>query len=84
MKKNLVWYILIMSLVILVLMIANLLNINYIKQENCQIEILGEKALILKDKQNKVSIPHLNIKGTIKILIQVKYTLNFLIMPKLF
>ncbi len=66
MKKNLVWYILIMSLVILVLMIANLLNINYIKQENCQIEILGEKALILKDKQNKVSIPHLNIKGTIK------------------
>ena len=66
MRKNLVWYILIVSLVILSLMIANLLNINYIKQENNQVEVLGEKVLLLKDKQNEVSIPHLNLKGTIK------------------
>lgn len=66
MRKNLVWYILIASLIILVLMITNLLNINYIKQENNTVEVLGEKVLILKDKQNKVSIPHLNLKGTIK------------------
>lgn len=66
MKKNLVWYILTTPIVLLLLIIVNLLNINYIKQENSQIEILGEKALILKNKQDKVSMPHLNIKGTIK------------------
>ena len=63
MRKNLVWYMLIVSLIILVLMIANLLNINYIKQENNNVEVLEKKVLILKDKQNKVSIPHLNLKG---------------------
>ena len=66
MRKNLVWYMLIVSLIILVLMIANLLNINYIKQENNNVEVLEKKVLILKDKQNKVSIPHLNLKGIIK------------------
>lgn len=66
MKKNLVWYILIISLVLLLLMIVNLLNINYIKQENSQIEVIGEKVLTLKNNQEKVSLPHLNIKGTIK------------------
>ena len=50
MRKNLVWYILIASLIILVLMITNLLNINYIKQVNNTVEVLGKKVLILKDK----------------------------------
>lgn len=66
MKRNLVWYILIVLLVILSLMIVNLLNINDIAQEKSKIEILGKKVLILKSKQNNISIPHLNIKGTIK------------------
>lgn len=66
MKKNLVWYILIIFFVLLLLMIVNLLNINYIKQENSQIEIIGVKVLTLKNNQEKVSLPHLNVKGTIK------------------
>ena len=47
-------------------MIVNLLNINYINQSNSQIEVIGEKVLTLKSNQKKVSLPHLNIKGTIK------------------
>ena len=65
MKNKLVCYILITSLLLLLLMIVNLLNINYIKQENSDIGIIGEKALVLKNKQENVSLPHLNIKGTI-------------------
>ncbi len=63
--KN-VWYILIIALLLLLIEIVNLLDINYIKQENNETEIIGKKILILKNKQSKVSIPHLNIKGTVK------------------
>lgn len=66
MKKNLVSYILIISLLLLLFNIVNLLNINYIKQENTDIDIIGQKVLILKNRQEKVSIPHLNVKGTVK------------------
>lgn len=39
---------------------------NYIKQENGQVEVLGEKILMLQNNVTKVSIPHLNLKGIIK------------------
>ncbi len=65
-KIDLVWTILIISLVLLLLLVVYVLDINYIKQEEGQIEVLGEKTLILKNNKNKVLLPHLNVKGTIK------------------
>ncbi len=66
MKIKIIWCILIISSILLFLLIVDMLNINYIKQGNTQVEVLGEKKLVLKDKHNAVSIPHLNVKGTIK------------------
>ena len=66
MKKRIFLSILIILTLILSFSIVNLLNINYIKQENGQVEVLGEKNLILKNSVTKVSIPHLNLKGIIK------------------
>ena len=66
MKKRIFLSILIILTLILSFSIVNLLNINYIKQENGQVDVLGEKNLILKNSVTKVSIPHLNLKGIIK------------------
>ena len=66
MREKVIWCILIISSILLFLLIVDMLNINYIKQDDTQVEILGEKKLVLKDKHNAVSIPHLNVKGTIK------------------
>lgn len=66
MKKNIVLYILIVFLIFLILLLLNViysLNINYIKQDNSEVEVIGEKVLLLKDKQDEVYLPHLNIKG---------------------
>jgi hypothetical protein len=38
---------------------------NYFKQNLNKVSIVGEKELILKDEQEKVKIPHLNIKGIV-------------------
>ena len=66
MKKRIFLSILIILTLILSFSIVNLLNINYIKQENGQVEVLGEKILMLQNNVTKVSIPHLNLKGIIK------------------
>ena len=66
MKNKLIWLILIISIVLLFLLIVDMLNINYIKQGDTQVEILGKKELTLKDNHNAVSLPHLNVKGIIK------------------
>ena len=58
MKEKIIWCILIVSSILLVLLIVDMLNINYIKQGDTQIEVLGEKKLILNDKYNAVFIPH--------------------------
>lgn len=66
MKKRIFLSILIILTLILSFSIVNLLNINYIKQENGQVDVLGEKILMLQNNVTKVSIPHLNLKGIIK------------------
>lgn len=66
MKKRIFLSIFIILTLILSFSIVNLLNINYIKQENGQVEVLGEKILMLQNNVTKVSIPHLNLKGIIK------------------
>lgn len=44
MKKNSVWYILIISLLLLLMYIFNLLNINYIYQEKSEIVVIRRKS----------------------------------------
>lgn len=67
MKKICIWVmILVIACVFLAMIIADMLNINKIKREESNIEVIGEKQLILKEWKENVHIPHLNIKGIIK------------------
>lgn len=49
MKKNLVWYIFIISFLLLLINIVNLLNINYIKLEKSDIDVIRRKSSNTKE-----------------------------------
>lgn len=65
MKKKIAWMILIICVILLALVIY-LFNNNEIKHVKSDVEVDGKMTLLLNKEYEKVTLPHLNIKGIIK------------------